>query len=210
VNAPLPFFGNTADGCFVVDRRRRIVQWNDAAADLLGRSADEVAGKTCYEVMRAADEHGCVFCGPTCLIWLQTMRGRLVANRRLVVLDRDGEQRSIILCTVLMPASYPGGPYVIHYILPGQVTTVSTRPLRDAVPDETGDASNPPTLTNREREVLVLLAQGATTGQVAEGLTISRTTARNHIQHVMGKLAAHSRLEAVALAQRHGLLSSTG
>jgi DNA-binding NarL/FixJ family response regulator len=61
-------------------------------------------------------------------------------------------------------------------------------------------------LTNRELEVLRLLAKGATTGAIANQLHISRTTVNNHIQRLLHKLNAHSRLEAIRRAERAGLI----
>ncbi|GLW07170.1 DNA-binding response regulator [Microtetraspora sp. NBRC 13810] len=61
-------------------------------------------------------------------------------------------------------------------------------------------------LTARERETLLLLAEGASTGQISERLGVAHNTARNHIQRVLEKLGARSKLEAVAVARREGLL----
>ncbi|GAA4508710.1 MULTISPECIES: response regulator [Nonomuraea] len=61
-------------------------------------------------------------------------------------------------------------------------------------------------LTGRERETLHLLAEGVSTDQLSERLGIARNTARNHIQRVLEKLGARSKLEAVAIARREGLL----
>lgn len=63
-------------------------------------------------------------------------------------------------------------------------------------------------LTQREREVLELLAQGSTTQGIASTLVLSLHTVRNHVRNVMTKLGAHSRLEAVAIALREGLVFS--
>lgn len=57
-------------------------------------------------------------------------------------------------------------------------------------------------LSAREREVLRLLAEGAGTRDIARRLYISPATARNHIQHILGRLEVGSRLQAVALALR--------
>jgi DNA-binding NarL/FixJ family response regulator len=62
-------------------------------------------------------------------------------------------------------------------------------------------------LTDREREVLALLAHGISTAKIARTLSISPATARNHIQNILNKLHVHSRLEAVAYAFEHGLVS---
>jgi DNA-binding NarL/FixJ family response regulator len=62
-------------------------------------------------------------------------------------------------------------------------------------------------LTARERETLDLLAEGATTEEIGERLGVSRNTTRNHVQRVLEKLGARSKLEAVAVARREGLIS---
>jgi DNA-binding NarL/FixJ family response regulator len=61
-------------------------------------------------------------------------------------------------------------------------------------------------LTRREREVLVLLAEGADNDAIAQALIISPQTARTHIQNVLGKLGVHSRLEAAAFARNNGII----
>ena len=61
-------------------------------------------------------------------------------------------------------------------------------------------------LTRREAEILRLVAGGANTRTVAEQLHVSPSTVRNHVQNILDKLGAHSRLEAVAYATRHRLL----
>ncbi|MEV6647705.1 response regulator transcription factor [Amycolatopsis sp. NPDC051371] len=62
-------------------------------------------------------------------------------------------------------------------------------------------------LTARERETLDLLAEGATTEEIGERLGVSRNTTRNHVQRVLEKLGARSKLEAVAVARREGLIA---
>lgn len=62
-------------------------------------------------------------------------------------------------------------------------------------------------LTEREREVLALLAEGRTNPQIAQHLFLSPKTVGIHVTHVLEKLDAHTRGEAVATARRRGLLS---
>ena len=61
-------------------------------------------------------------------------------------------------------------------------------------------------LTPRQREVLILLAHGFSTHQIAAELHLSRETVRNHIRGVLQALDVHSRVEAVATARAEGLL----
>lgn len=61
-------------------------------------------------------------------------------------------------------------------------------------------------LTARELEVLELLVAGTPNTELATRMGISRNTVRNHVQNLLTKLGVHSRLEAVALATREGLV----
>ena len=70
-------------------------------------------------------------------------------------------------------------------------------------------ASTPstPTLSAREEEVLVLLAEGLGTGEIAARLFLSESTAKTHITHIYQKLGAANRAQALVTAMRMGLLS---
>lgn len=63
------------------------------------------------------------------------------------------------------------------------------------------------TLTERELEVLALLAQGMPNKEIAGRLVISERTAKFHVSSIMGKLGATNRTEAVALAAQRGLIT---
>lgn len=60
-------------------------------------------------------------------------------------------------------------------------------------------------LSQREREVLALVARGSTNREIAEQLVISEITARNHVSHILEKLGMSRRSEAAAFAARLGL-----
>jgi DNA-binding NarL/FixJ family response regulator len=62
-------------------------------------------------------------------------------------------------------------------------------------------------LTVREREVLILVAEGASNRAIATVLGISYLTVRSHVRNLAGKLAAHSRLEVLVKAQQLELVS---
>ena len=61
-------------------------------------------------------------------------------------------------------------------------------------------------LTGRERDVLSLMGQGMDVRTIAAELQISVHTCRDHVKEVLGKLGAHSQLEAVVLAVRKGMI----
>jgi DNA-binding NarL/FixJ family response regulator len=86
-----------------------------------------------------------------------------------------------------------GGSYVEPRLRPALLSRRSTERL--------------PSLSNREREIIDLLAQGFTGEQVAERLVLSAETIKTHIRNAMNKLEAHTRVHATAIALREGFIS---
>jgi DNA-binding CsgD family transcriptional regulator len=72
--------------------------------------------------------------------------------------------------------------------------------------EELPPGTGPDRLTERELEILQLLAEGLSGRAIAARLYLSPHTVRNHVQRIIQKLNVHSRLEAVALAVRHDLV----
>jgi DNA-binding NarL/FixJ family response regulator len=111
-------------------------------------------------------------------------------------------------------------PYSIHIVSQIDVRKRLELLLRDFVVTGTGLSAEQATtlissahaparetkLSERERDVLKLLANGVTTTTIAEQLHISRTTVNNHIQHILRKLDSHTRLEAIRRAEHAGLI----
>ena len=81
---------------------------------------------------------------------------------------------------------------------------LATRTLLTQPSDQSSPEVFP--LTAREIEVLSLMGMALSAREIAGELTISTNTARNHVRNVCGKLDARSKLEAVVIAQRRGLL----
>jgi DNA-binding NarL/FixJ family response regulator len=62
-------------------------------------------------------------------------------------------------------------------------------------------------LTTREREVLELLAQGLSNAEIADALTLERTTIKTHVQRILTRLGARNRVEIVIVAYEWGLIT---
>lgn len=60
-------------------------------------------------------------------------------------------------------------------------------------------------ITDREREVLVLLAQGMSNREIAEQLVVTEGTVKNHVSNILSKLQAENRTQAADIARRYGL-----
>ena len=84
---------------------------------------------------------------------------------------------------------------------PGEAADAALVAAQDAAPAEPGVA-----LSRREREVLTLVAEGASNKAIARRLAISTHTVKFHIASLLDKLDAQGRGEAVALAARLGVL----
>ena len=123
-----------------------------------------------------------------------TMR-RAAAAGACALLPKDGSLPDLLNG---LRSARPGG-FVVHPTL-----------LRTLVTEErTSAAAGPaPVLTPRELLVLQLLAEGRDTRSIARELKISVNTCRGYVKNVLMKLDAHSQLEAVVIAGRHGLVDA--
>jgi DNA-binding NarL/FixJ family response regulator len=81
-------------------------------------------------------------------------------------------------------------------LLTGVLATLTARARKESNLDDRLSV-----LTDREREILQMYAQGLGAADVAERLRLSRNTVRTHVQNILGRLDVHSTLAAVALAR---------
>jgi DNA-binding NarL/FixJ family response regulator len=79
---------------------------------------------------------------------------------------------------------------------------IASRALRELVRPQENQLEP---LTDREREVLTLLAQGATNREIASKLVLTQGTVKNHVSSILGKLQAENRTQAADIARRYGL-----
>ena len=94
----------------------------------------------------------------------------------------------------------------IRHVHAGQVfiqPEIASRLLREMISPQ--DSPIEP-LTEREREVLVLLAQGHSNREIAGQLVLAEGTVKNHVSNILGKLQAENRTQAAEIARRHGLV----
>jgi PAS domain S-box-containing protein len=212
VEDSLDLIADAAAAACGMDRRHRIVYWNDAAAGLLGWSSAEALGKKCYEVFAGRDLFGNVCCFRDCGVEVASSRGETAAPFLMDVRRRDGTSLRLVTRTVALPS--PGAAYecLVHLFENGDgnvLDAVLTR-VRAAVEPRPEPFAGPPeptvVLSPRERQILELLAAGYGSVNIAARLGLSHATVRNHVQHLLRRLEVHSQVEAVSLAFRRGLL----
>ena len=173
---------------YLVDRDGRIRWLNEAALSLFGDARGRLLSSL------AAPDHA--------------QRSREQLAKKLIggasrtdfeidTIDRNGERTTI--CVSSVPVRR--GSAVV-----GVFGVAQPRREASGQPAEREVASLGESLTPRQREVLALLAEGASTTQVATTLGLAEETVRNHIRQLLRRLGVHSRLAAVAHARRRGLI----
>jgi PAS domain S-box-containing protein len=221
----------TADGAVLVDEAGHVVFWNKAAQRLLGFQAAEVLGRPCHDVMRGETFTGHPFCTASCSIAYRLGCGGGVRNFDLQTRTKRGKVIWLNVSSLPVPSRTQGRFSFAHLFrdvtkrmrmlglagklhellaMPGGQPVSDTTRLRAAEcqAGETPEIPRALPLTEREREILRWLAAGRSGKEIADRLRISPATVRNHIQHILEKLGAHTRLQALAIVFAPGGLSS--
>jgi PAS domain S-box-containing protein len=220
---------NTMDGVFIVDVNNHIIRWNKGAEKILGHSEAEVLNRNCFQVVSGKASPEKAHCSQECRIYSNGLKGVPQNNYDLLIQPDSGNPRWINI-TILSSADFGGQPFIAHIFrdvtrekktalaLDQFLAKLGTSPLPMEDSDEKpGSKLSPPaidpaidkpsvSLSGREIEVLTLLAEGLSTKGLAQKLSISPFTARNHIQNILVKLNLHSKAQAVSYAFKRGLL----
>ena len=220
---------NTGDGVYIVDAGKRIVRWNKGAERILKYAESDVLNRECYRVISGRSFSDKPFCGQNCRIHSGVLKGIPQKNFDFLTLTSDGEP--LWLNVSIVAPSNADDPFIAHifrdvtkekktalaldtflYNIGSHSAASRENPAekpamrhleaaRHPAPDRL-----PATLSGREIEVLTLLAEGLSTKSLAQKLSISHFTARNHIQNILVKLELHSKAQAVSYAFKKGIL----
>lgn len=209
-----------ADGAYAIDETQRIVYWNGVAQKMLGYSAEEVIGRLCHEIIRGRDDHDHIWCRGNCYVTATSRAGEPVETFNTCARTKSGGLRWINVSILALPAVEGSASLIVHLfrdatgtkqqeLFTRQVLGLAQN-LRQASRLEVQPLLQKPAagpLTEREIEVLALMAEGLSTEKIAEALSVSRSTTRNHIQNILQKLHVHNRSAAVAYAFEHGIIA---
>jgi len=201
--------GGAGDGVCAVGQDGKVVFWNRAAEKMLGYTAREVLGRPCCDIFAGRDDKGNRLCYQGCHVMTLVKIGEAVRAFDMYTRTKAGQPVWLNISILGMPTTRGSHSLTVHLFrdvtAPHEVLRlVQDRLTAPAASSDTTDVSG--TLTRRELEVLRLMGTGANTKAAAERLHVSPATIRNHAQNIFGKLGVHSRLEAVAYANKHRLL----
>ena len=207
----------TADATYTVTEDGEVCSWNRAAEELFGYPAGEVLGRNIHEVLEASDALGTqVLAGDgeaAVRQWEGTPPG--IPNFDLEVRTRSGRRIWVNVSTIVFDPPRSGRRLFLRLardisqrrrdaeLL--QRMLEAARQLVALAGDSSNHAQVEP-LSDQERRILKLFAEGRKSAAIARMLDISAHTLRNHLHHINRKLRTHSRLEAVTHAQRRGLI----
>ena len=204
-------------GAYAVDRNRIITFWNRGAERILGHRASEAIGLRCCRVLQRVPDNGTTsVCEDGCPAFYYARESRFPPVAHVMAQCASGRLKPITITPLVIPRSHRDRSVLVNLFhertedARGEATAgcnreaTATGTLWARSPDPSFREVAP--LTARELEVLSLIGLGLSAREIAGELTISTNTARNHVRNVCGKLQARSKVEAVVIAQRRGLL----
>ncbi|CAN5508847.1 hypothetical protein BH10ACT11_BH10ACT11_22080 [soil metagenome] len=181
----------------VVDDRRRCVEVNREACDLLGLEREAVVGGRIDRLVSTEMR------GRLELFWRAFREGG--GHGGPFDLAQPGRAAAVVIS--LTENLIPGRHLVVISPADGSSRLApSTRPDPSSEPSPARNGVRGP--SPREREVLKLLATGATDPQIAVMLELSPATVQTHVRNAKSKLGARTRAQAVAIALSDGLISA--
>jgi len=189
----------TGEPAWAVDRDGAIVAWNAAASHTFGYPAARAVGRKCWELLQGEDAFGNRYCSERCPLRDMALQHQAVNRCRMSFRTADSGLQAFTVTTL---ALFDSREAVLIHLCRQEEPAAEAGTARERAPDP---ARRRGVLTPRERQVLNHLANGHTTPEIATLLSISVSTVRSHIERILHKLHAHSRLEAVAVGRRLGL-----
>ncbi|RMH03332.1 MAG: helix-turn-helix transcriptional regulator [Planctomycetota bacterium] len=200
--AELPdWIGRLGVAIWVTDPEQRLRFLNPAAEKLFGRRLGDGGPPPCHQAVAARTWDCDPYCREGCSVMAAATDDRPLEPVRIGITGRDGTCHW--LQVLVVPIEGPDGrsPWLVHCAIPsdrvfrmeGYLGRIARRSALDKRQPRLAG------LTRRQIEVLDLLAQDFSLDETARHLGIRRVTVRNHVQHILGRLGAHSIQEAVAI-----------
>jgi PAS domain S-box-containing protein len=214
---------NASRAAISTDSNNVIVHWNTAAVELCGFSADEAVGRNLQQIIQARDVHGNRLSIDHSAFHEMLRIGEAPQSFELAIITASGRMVTVAVSVIVVLEKKPTDYHLIYLMTPLHRRRRSDEAIdrilaQTNLPGITEPGGGPPTganqrgirqpphLTRRQLEVLLLLAEGKTSGEIARELRISVHTVRTHIQGIFRTLGAVNRLEAVSRALHERLI----
>lgn len=209
------FLGRTADPVFALSDQGEIEFWNKAAERLFGYPAEEVKGKSCYQILQGIGALGTRVCHEGCSVLECAAKNTEIPNFDMSVKTRSGKRIWINMSTIVFDNPRTGHRLLVHLardISEQKKTEQLVHKMQDLAQqfnqlgDPVGRVSPVSDLSEQEKQILRSFSEGKTPANIARSLGISSQTLRNHLHHINQKLRTHNRLEAVMHAIHRKLI----
>lgn len=194
---------STGEPAYVVDHFGVIVAWNPAAEQSFGYAKQEAVGQHCWELLAGQDLFGNQYCCEGCPMREMAYLHKSVKSNEMFFKTASNELRKFSVTTLVLHDG-PGKELLVHLCRPVCEEVEAFTPTVCTSPPSANYKRG--TLTGREKEVLMLLSEGKSTQDVAADMCVSSATVRNHTQHILHKLNVHSRVAAINLGRKLGLI----
>lgn len=205
----------TSDAAFCVTEQGEIQSWNKAAEKLFGYSRSQALNKTCYQLLEGVGPLGTRVCHQHCSVAECAGNHAEIPNFDMSVKTSSSERLWINMSTVVFENARTGNRLLIHLahdITAQKQTEELTQKMLDlarqlsSTQPAAGRAAPTVPLSEQEKQVLRLFAEGKSSAHISRTLHISSSTLRNHLHHINQKLRTHNRLEAVMNAIQRKLI----
>jgi PAS domain S-box-containing protein len=205
----------TTDVAFSVTEEGEIISWNKGAEKLFGYPRATAVHKTCYEILEGMGPLGTRVCHEHCSVAecaggnteipnfdmsVKTHSGRRVwINMSTIVFDNQRTGRRLLIHLAHDITEHKEGEKLMHKML-------ALSKQLSSLGEGSVHAEPVSPLSEQEKNILRMFAEGKESEEVTQSLAISPQTLRNHLHHINLKLRTHNRLEAVMNAIQRKLL----
>ena len=210
----LDFLNDAPYGAYAMSLDQTIRFWNSGAERILGHRAENVVGRHCYEVLQNLNvDSSLEACIKGCPSLGAAGEGRTGTVFQMRMLSASGERKLVTLTPIVIPTEDSSQLMLVHLFHGQNNEALSTR-AANAVEGVLAGYSSPRQkagqekdnpLTDRELEVLRLMAAGLSNRDISKQLGVSYHTVRNHLSSIRSKLSVKRRNDAARIGRMLGL-----
>ena len=203
----LHLLDESPQGVYAVDADQRIIYWNSAAERILGYRSEEVVGLRCYDVCASLTENETSpICIEGCPSLALASQGITPPVTHVRMRRSSGERKRVSVIPLVIQTEYGDGETIVVHLFHDRIDDERVEKMAESVGNLIAPGDDLQPLAPRELQALRMVAQSLEISEIADRMDISIHTVRDHIRNARKRLKAKDRLEAILVAQKHGLL----